>query len=353
VWLRDGVTALTGLRLSAVRLKMAAIVALMALYLGSGVFTIQPGEVGLRTRFGRIVAADLGPGLHYRWPWPVEAHRLIQRDRIRRIEVGFKSAMPADGHGRARARERPINPGPLNSVAAIPSTGFWYQKDKVPDEALLLTGDENIIEIVFTVQYQIKDPLAYTFNVADPDGGVRSVTISALRAVVATMSVDAVYTSARRDIERKVARASQELLDAYHAGVRLGAVSLLSVHAPEEVHAAFRDVASAQEDKMMIVERATTFAQEGVNLAAGDAAATIESAQAFKEQRILEAEGDALAFSLRQEAYARAPDLTRFRLHLEALEQVLPPAQKILRPSPTDVKEFDLWLLQPPGKRER
>jgi membrane protease subunit HflK len=140
-------------------------------------------------------------------------------------------------------------------------------------------------------------------------------------------------------------------LDAYRVGVRVIAVSLLSVHAPEEVHAAFRDVASAQEDKMMIIERATTFAQEAVNLAAGEAAAMLESALAFKEQRILEAEGDADAFSFREKAYAQAPDLTRFRLHLEALEQVLPPAQKILRPGAADVKEFDLWLLQPFGKK--
>jgi HflK protein len=351
VWLRDEFAALTGVRLTALRLQVATIVVVGALYLGSGVFSVQYGEVGLKTRFGRIVAADLGPGLHYRLPWPVEGHRLIQRDRLRRIEVGFRSAVRPDSPERAPARERPIVPGPLNTVPVIPSTGFWYQKDKVPDEALLLTGDENIIEIAFTVQYQAKDPLAYTYNVADPDGVVRSATISALRAVVATMSVDAVYTSARRDIEQKVAQASQALLDAYHAGVRLDAVSLLSVHAPEEVHAAFRDVASAQEDKMMIIERATTFAQEGENLAAGDAAAMIESALAFKEQRILEAEGDALAFSLRQKEYARAADLTRFRLHLEALEQVLPSAQKILRPGAGDVKEFDLWLLQPLGKK--
>jgi HflK protein len=351
VWLRDGFAALTGMRLTAVRLQVATIVAVAALYLGSGLFSVQHGEVGLKTRFGRIAAADLGPGLHYRLPWPVEGHRLIQRDRLRRIEVGFRSAVRPDSAERALARERLTVAGPASPVPAIAATGFWYQKDKVPDEALLLTGDQNIIEIVSTVQYQIEDPLAYTYNVADPDGVVRGVTISALRAVVATMSVDAVYTSARRDIEQKVAQASQALLDAYHAGVRLGAVSLLSVHAPEEVHAAFRDVASAQEDKMMIIERATTFAQEGENLAAGDAAAMIESALAFKEQRILEAEGDALAFSMRQKEYARAPDLTRFRLHLEALEQVLPPAQKILRPGAGDVKEFDLWLLQPLGKK--
>jgi HflK protein len=351
VWLRDGVTALTGMRLTAVRLKAATIIAVVALYFGSGVFTVQPGEVGLKTRFGQIVAANLGPGLHYRLPWPIEGHRLVQHDRIRRIEVGFRSMVQPDSIERALARQRLTVAGPANPVPAIAAIGFWYQKDKVPDEALLLTGDENIIEIVFTVQYQIKDPLAYTYNVADPDGVVRSVTISALRAVVATMNVDAVYTSARRDIEQKVVQASQALLDAYHAGVRLDAVSLLSVHAPEEVHAAFRDVASAQEDKMMIIERATTFAQEGVNLAAGDAAAMIESALAFKEQRVLEAEGNARAFSLRQKEYARAPDLTRFRLHLEALEQVLAPAQKILRPGAAEVKEFDLWLLQPLGKK--
>jgi HflK protein len=351
VWLRDGLASLTGVRLTGVRLKVAAVVALVALYLGSGVFTVQPGEIGLKTRFGRIVAADLGPGLHYQWPWPFEAHRVIPHDRIRRIEVGFRSASRAGSVERALARERLTIAGPSNPAPAMPSTGFWYQKDKVPEESLLLTGDENIIDIVCTVQYQVKDPLAYTYNVADPDGVVRSVTISALRAVVATMSVDAVYTTARQEIEQKVAQASQELLDAYQVGVRLIAVSLLSVHAPEEVHAAFRDVASAQEDKMMIIERATTFAQEGVNLADGEAAAMIESALAFKERRILEAEGDALAFSLREQEYTRAPDITRFRLQLEALEEVLPPAQKILRPGAPEVKEFDLWLLQPFGKK--
>jgi len=351
VWLRDALAMLTGVHLTARRLQVAAAVALAGLYLCSGVFTVQPGEVGLQTRFGRIIAADLGPGLHYRLPWPIESHRLVERDRIRRLEGGFRSAAQSDSVERALARQRLTVAGPAHPVPAIAATGFWYQKDKIPDEALLLTGDENIIEIGFTVQYQVQDPLAYAYTVADPEGVVRSVAMATLRAVVATMGVDAVYTDARRDIEQQVAQASQELLDAYHTGIRLAAVSLLSVHAPEEVHAAFRDVASAQEDKRMIVERATTFAQEGVNLAAGEAAALLESALAFKEQRILEAEGDALAFSLRQKEYLRAPDLTRFRLGLEALEQALPPAQKILRPGAADVQGFDLWLLQPPGKK--
>ncbi len=178
---------------------------------------------------------------------------------------------------------------------------------------------------------------------------MRSVTIAALRAVLATMTVDAVYTTARDEVEQRVVRDVQRLLDAYGIGVRMVGMNLLSVHAPDEVHAAFRDVASAQEDKILIVNRATTFAQEAVNLAEGDAAAMIESARAFKDEKVLQAEGDALAFTLREKEYRRAPDLTRFRLHLEALEEILPASQRILRPGSADVKDFDLWLLQPFG----
>ena len=148
-------------------------------------------------------------------------------------------------------------------------------------------------------------------------------------------------------------RGVQGLLDTYGVGVHVVGMNLLSVHAPDEVHAAFRDVASAQEDKILIVNRATTFAQEAVNLAEGDAAAMIESARAFKDEKILQAEGDALAFTLREKEYRGAPDLTRFRLHLEALEEILPASQRILRPGRADVKDFDLWLLQPPGEGRR
>ncbi len=124
------------------------------------------------------------------------------------------------------------------------------------------------------------------------------------------------------------------------------------MHPPEEVHAAFRDLASAHEDKILIVERATTFAREGLNLAEGDAAAMIESAHAFKEQKVLEAQGDAAGFSLREKEYRRAPDVTRFRLHFEALEEILPVAHKILRPGRGDLKDFDLWLGQPFSPRK-
>jgi hypothetical protein len=344
---RDWITPLTGVRLTAARLRAAAGIAVAALYLGSGVFTVQPGEVAIRTRFGRIVDGHLGPGLHTRLPWPIEDHVLVATDHIRRIEVGFRSA---------------ARPAPGTQPQAWAGTGFaartasadlfWFQKAKVSDESFLLTGDENIIDVAFSAQYQVKDPVAFVYQVADADAVVRSVTIAALRAVLATMTVDAVYTTARDEVEQRVVRDVQRLLDAYEIGVRMVGVNLLSVHAPDEVHAAFRDVASAQEDKILIVNRATTFAQEAVNLAEGDAAAMIESARAFKDEKVLQAEGDALAFTLREKEYHRAPDLTRFRLHLEALEEILPASQRILRPGSSDVKDFDLWLLQPFGGKK-
>jgi regulator of protease activity HflC (stomatin/prohibitin superfamily) len=141
----------------------------------------------------------------------------------------------------------------------------------------------------------------------------------------------------------------QELLDRYGAGVELMSVRLLYVHPPTEVHDAFRDVASAQEDKLRTINRAQTFAVEDVNQAQGEAAALIEEALAFQDERIRRAAGDASGFGLKVEAYRRAPELTRFRLQLETIEAVLPGVQKFVRPGADDVKEFDLWLLEPLG----
>jgi len=347
--LRDWLAPLIGVRLTAPCLRVATAAAAALIYLGSGIFTVAPGEIGLRTRFGRIVDSHLEPGLHLRLPWPIEQHVVVQTDLIRRIEVGFRSAGRRESAERGFGRQALTLAGPGFPAPPSGAVSFWFHKEKVSDESLLLTGDANIIDVAFTAQYQVKDAVAFVYNVADGDALVKSVTIAALRARIATMTVDAIYTTERDAVAERVVRDVQQTLDAYGTGIRMVAVSLLSVHAPEEVHAAFRDVASAQEDKILIVDRATTFAREAVNLAEGDAAAMIETARAFKDQKILEAEGDALAFTLREKEYRRAPDLTRFRLHLEALEDVLPTTQKILRPGASDLKDFDLWLLQPFG----
>ena len=347
VWLRDRAAQLTGIAVTPRTFGYAAAVGVALLWFGSGLFTVAPGDVGMKLRFGRVVAADLEPGLHFRLPWPFESHRLIASGVVRRMEFGLTAKLSRQEATRAQIRGRPA----FGSSPAPEQVSVFFQKEAGPEDSALLTGDGNLIDLKSAVQFRVKSALAYAYNVAEPETLVRSTILSALRSVVATHAIDSVYTAAREEIERSTAEAAQAMLDRYQAGIEILSVRLLYVHPPEAVHNAFRDVASAQEDKMMIIERATTFAQEGENLAAGDAAAMIESALAFKEQRILEAEGDALAFSLRQKEYARAADLTRFRLHLEALEQVLTPAQKILRPGAGDVKEFDLWLLQPLGKK--
>jgi HflK protein len=349
-WLRDALAALTGLRVTARGLGIAGAAAAVALYLGSGVFTVATGETALRTRFGRLAGEPLGPGLHARLPWPIESHRIVQQDLVRRLEVGFRTAARVDTAERAFARQLTVA-GPRHPVPPGGSVGFWYEKARVAEESFLVTGDENIIDVAFTVQYRVKDPVAHVFGVADPDAVVRSTAVAALRSVVGRLTVDGTYTDGRAGIEREARGLIQDTLDGYRAGVHVVGVNVLSVHAPEEVHAAFRDVASAQEDRILIIDRAETFAGEAVNLAEGEAAAMVEVALAFKRQRVLHAEGDAQAFTLRERAYRRASDLTRFRLHLEALEDVLSTAPKILRPGRQDLREFDLWLLEPPNAR--
>jgi regulator of protease activity HflC (stomatin/prohibitin superfamily) len=175
------------------------------------------------------------------------------------------------------------------------------------------------------------------------------VSLAALRDVVARSSIEAIYTSERSAVEREVSQAIQSVLDRTHAGVEILSFHLLYVHPPTEVHDAFRDVASAQEDKQRTINRANIFAVESVNQAKGEAAAMMEQALGFREQQILHAQGDAASFVLRLGAYKGSPELTRFRLQVETLEETLPGLQKFVRPGAGEMKDFDMWLLQPVG----
>jgi HflK protein len=229
----------------------------------------------------------------------------------------------------------------------VKSGGVLFRQETASAESFFLTGDGNLIDLRVAVQFRVKDARAFVYNVREPEALVRSITLAAVRAAAATSGIDAVYTTARSGLEQQVARAVQEVLDRSGAGINVLSVHLLYVHPPEEVHDAFRDVASAQEDKLRTINRANTFAVEGVNQSQGEAAAMIEQALGFKEQRIRRAEGDAEAFAIRLDAYKRDPELTKFRLRLEAAEAVLPGAQKIVTPGAADVKNVDMWLFQP------
>jgi HflK protein len=347
IWLRDRFAALSGLRLTTGGLTSAAVVVAAVLYAGSGLFTVRPGEIGVQMRFGRIIESDLEPGLHYRLPWPFEAQRVIQKDRVQRIEFGFtgkKTPMAAQPAGRPRTAAG-WTPTPDITTAA----GSWFQKEAEPEEPYLLTGDGNLIDLRWAVQFRIKDAVANTFNVAESDMLVRGASLVALRGVVARSGIDAIYTSERSGVERQVEETLQRILDDTRSGVEILSFQLLYVHPPGEVHDAFRDVASSQEDKLRTINRANIFAVETVNQAKAEAAAMIEQALALKEQQILHAQGDAAGFELKLRAYQRAPGLTRFRLQVESIEETLPGLQKFVMPGAGDVKDLDMWLLQPPG----
>ena len=346
VWLRDSVAKHTGIFVTARGVASATAGFVALLWLGSGLFAVGPGDVGIRLRFGRVMASDLGPGLHFRLPWPVESHRLIARNLVQRLEFGLPPGLSREAATRAQIRGRPtFGSGP----APDQTSGLWFQKEMAPEDPSLLTGDSNLIDLRSAVQYRVKDALAFAYNIAEPDMLVRSTILSALRGVVAIHAIDAVYTSAREEIERSTREAAQAMLDRCQAGIEILTVRLLYVHPPEAVHDAFRDVASAQEDKLRTINLANVFAVEKINEAKGEAAAMMEGAVAYKEQRIKAARGDAAAFMLRLEAYKRAPELTKFRLQIETLEDVLPGVRKFVRPGTGDVNDVDMWLLQPFG----
>jgi HflK protein len=346
MWLRDRIAKHTGMLLTARGLASASAGLLALLWLASGLFMVEPSEVGMRLRFGRVVASDLGPGWHFRLPWPVESHHLVARDRVQRLDFGVPGTLSREAATRAQIRDRPTFG---SSQAPERTSGLWFQKEMAAEGPSLLTGDGNLIDLRSAVQYRVKDALAFAYNIAEPEPLVRSTILSALRGVVAMHAIDAVYTSAREEIERSTREAAQAMLDQYQAGIEILTVRLLYVHPPEEVHDAFRDVASAQEDKLRTINLANVFAVEKINEAKGAAAAMQEAAAAYKEQRIKAARGDATAFALRLEAYKHAPELTKFRLQIETLEEVLPGVRKFVRPGTGEVKDVDMWLLQPFG----
>ena len=346
IWLRDRFARLSGLRLTTARLAGAAAAVAGVLYVGSGFVSVQPGEVGMLTRFGQIVPPALDPGLHYRLPWPFEAHRIVRKGEVQRIEFGFAGSKAQTAGSPVRQNTAAgWNP----SIDKGTATGAWFQKEAGPEEPFLLTGDGNLIDLRWAVQYRVKDAVAYAYRVAEPDALVRGVALAALRSVAARSGIDAIYTAERSKVEQNVEQALQRTLDEVDSGVEIVSFQLLYVHPPGEVHDAFRDVASSQEDKLRTVNRANIFAVETVNQAKGEAAAMIEQALAFKEQQILHAQGDADNFTLKLGAFRRAPELTKFRLQVESIEETLPGLQKFIMPDARDIKDFDMWLLQPAG----
>ena len=276
---------------------------LILLWLATGFYIVRPNEVGLNLRFGKFIGKT-GEGLNYNWPYPIGSVIKPQVTNVITTEVGFRT---------------------VESIRASRQTD-------VIEESLMLTGDENIVDIDVIVQWQI-DPAApenYVFNIQDPPGTVKAVAESAMREVIGQRNIQPVLTTDRAAIETEVRQLMQDTLNGYKAGVQIRLVQLQKVDPPQQVIDAFRDVQAARADQERLRNEAQTYANRVVPEARGRASQLVQSAEAFKDQTVAEARGQASRFNAVYEQYRNAPGVTRERLFLETMERVMGGTDKII-----------------------
>ncbi len=301
---------------------------LAVVWLASGIYIVNPDEQGVVLRFGKYNrTVDAGP--HYALPFPIESVDKPKVTQVQRVEVGFRSVN----------QNRLFQQGEYRPL---------------PEEALTLTGDENIVNVQFSVQYQIKDAVQYLYNVTNQAAVVKNAAEAAMREVIGNSLIDSALTDGKLQIQHEATVLLQEILDRYKVGVRILAVQLQDVHPPREVIDAFKDVASAREDKSRIINEAEAYRNELIPKARGQAAEIENKALAYKETRIRNAEGEAVRFLALLDAYNLSRDVTRKRLYLEAMEEILskPGMEKILLTGSTGSSVLPLLpLLEKPSRQ--
>ena len=295
-----------------------AVSALVSVWLLSALAPIGPDEVGVIQRFGRYVAGDLGPGLHLRAPWPIETVTRVRPGRVQAVEIGY------------RINLTPAEAGPEPSVYEWNTQHRQGRYRKIPEEGLMLTGDENLVEINAVAQYRVSDPRLFLFQVKDPEALMRAVAERTLRWTVAREGLDGVLTTRRGAIETAWREELQARLRRYSSGLEVLSVRLQDAHPPVEVVEAFRDVASALEEKSTRINEAEGYLLEAVPLARGQEQSRVLSAQGYSSARVERSRGESARFALRDQAYRRAPDVTALRLYFESIEQVLPNKPKFI-----------------------
>ena len=273
------------------------VLGLVGLWLLSGIYIVNPDEEGVVLRFGKYDRTE-GPGPHYALPAPIETVYKPQVTQVLRFEVGFRST------GQATT----FRQGELRSV---------------PKEASMLTGDENIVNVQFSVQYKISDAVKYLFNISDPTNLVRNAAEAAMREVIGNSLIDSAITDGKLKIQSDATVLLQEVLDRYEAGIQVLAVQMQDVHPPQEVSDAFKDVASAREDKSRIINEAEAYRNALLPQARGEAAAILNKAEAYRVARLQQAEGESRRFDALRQEYEKAPDVTRQRLYYETMEEIL------------------------------
>ena len=292
----------------------------IVLWLLTGVYIVGPDEVGVVRTFGEFTRVTQS-GLNWKFPAPIETANTPKVTEVKRIEIGFRSLK----NGQYRTVEK---------------------------ESLMLTGDENIVDAEMIVQYKIKDPVSYLFNIVEPELTVRQAAEASLRTVVGRNKIDETLTTGKFAIQEETKLQLQAILDKYESGIHVVAVQLQDVSPPKEVIGAFKDVASAKEDKNRMVNRAEGYRNDVIPKARGEAEAMIRDAEGFRDSRVKRAEGDAAKFTTILKEYNKAKTITEKRLYLETMEKVLPDVEKIIVPDKDSGNMLNLLNLSPGSSKK-
>jgi modulator of FtsH protease HflK len=280
------------------------LIILLFVWLASGLYRVGPDEQGVVLRFGKFVKTTQ-PGLHYHIPLPVETVQTPKVTKVNRIDIGFRSE-----------RDSGFSTG--GGVA------------DVPQESLMLTGDENIVNIDFSVFWVIKDAGKFLFEIQDPEGTVKAAAETAMREVIAKSDIQPILTEGRAKIEVETQDIIQSILDEYNSGIQITQVQTQKADPPDQVIDAFRDVQAARADMERSKNEAEAYANDVIPRARGEAAKILQAAEAYKQKVVAAAEGEASRFVSIYNEYAKAREVTKERMYLETMEKVLADIEKVI-----------------------
>jgi membrane protease subunit HflK len=272
---------------------LGVLVLFLGAHLASGFYVVGADERAVVRRFGSVEPA-VGPGMHYRLPWPVDRVDVVKTTSVMKVGVGFAI--------------------PTGDLAA-------------PSGMELLTGDTNIANAALALQYVIRDPAEFLFQIEEPQAFVEAIAEAVLTETVVGTPIDEVLTRGRVAVQERVKAKTQELLDRRHSGIRIVSASIMTITLDRSVVQAFQDVADAMSDREKVINEARAYASNLIPKARGEARTRLSEAEAYKQQRVAAAIGETSRFLALQREYEKVPDVTRIRLYLEAMEKILPKLQ--------------------------
>ena len=276
---------------------ISAVLILLVIWLVSGFYKVNANEQGVVLRFGEWVRSTQ-PGLHYHLPYPIEIAKTPKVTKVNKTEIGFRT--------------------------------FRESKRILSEESLMLTGDENIVDINFSVFWVIKDAGKYLFQLRSPERSIKSVSESVMREVIANSRISSVLAEGRKDIEVQSIEAIQNVLDNYNSGVQVTQLQLQKVDPPDQVIDSFRDVQRARADKEKFINEAIAYRNDIIPKARGEAAKIVQESEAYKREVVARSQGDANRFNSILKSYKTNEDVTKNRIYLETLEEVFQNANKVI-----------------------